>query len=161
VQAVYQNLPQGVLKEYLDLTDAQARAAAAAVTQASAREAADAKELPLAAQYMNEVWGLIHNNTIPAPAAKRASEQETVTGTVLSIVSGRPTNERLSAEEAFGDPRQAVEQVLYAERHGSRDELRLVRLAFRQLPYSRNSRNRRSNANQLAQKLDWRICQMI
>ena len=63
---------------------------------------------------------------------KRAPKQKKVTGTVLKILNGKPTDERLSAEEAFGDPEQAVEQVLYAERHGSREELRLVRLAFRQ-----------------------------
>jgi len=64
--------------------------------------------------------------------AKRALKQRKVTGTVLKILKGRPTDERLSAEEAFGDPQQAVEQVLYAESHGSTKELRLVRLAFRQ-----------------------------
>lgn len=64
--------------------------------------------------------------------AKRAAKQRKVTGTVLKIVNGQPTNERLSAEEAFSDPKQAVEHVLYAERHGSKEELRLVRLAYRQ-----------------------------
>jgi hypothetical protein len=63
---------------------------------------------------------------------KKASERRRVTGTVLRILNGRPTNEQLSAEKAFGDAQQAVEQVLYAERHGSREELRLVRLAYRQ-----------------------------
>jgi hypothetical protein len=63
---------------------------------------------------------------------KIASKQRKVTGNVLKIISGKTTNERLSAEEAFSDPQQAVEQVLYAERHGSKDELRLIRLAFRQ-----------------------------
>jgi hypothetical protein len=63
---------------------------------------------------------------------KRASKQRKVTGNVLKIVNGRSTNERLSAEEAFSDPQQTVEQVFYAERHGSNEELRLVRLAFRQ-----------------------------
>ena len=55
-----------------------------------------------------------------------------VTGSVLKIVNGRPTDERLSAEEALSDPQQAVEQILYAERHRSKEELRLVRLAYRQ-----------------------------
>ena len=63
---------------------------------------------------------------------KRALKQRKVTGTVLKIFNGRPTNERMSAEEAFGDPQQAVAQVLYAERHGSGEKLRLVRLAYRQ-----------------------------
>jgi hypothetical protein len=65
-------------------------------------------------------------------ATKRAPKQKKVTGIVLKILNGKTTNERLSAEEAFSDPQQAVEQVLYAERHGSKDELRLIRLAFRQ-----------------------------
>jgi hypothetical protein len=69
--------------------------------------------------------------TRTAPARK-TSKQRKVTGTVLRIVDGQLTNERLSAEEAFGNPQQAVEQVLYAERHGSKEELRLVRLAYRQ-----------------------------
>jgi hypothetical protein len=64
--------------------------------------------------------------------AKTAAKNRKVTGTVLKIANGSPTDTRLSAEEAFGDPQQAVKQVLYAERHGSRGELRLVRLAYRQ-----------------------------
>ena len=63
---------------------------------------------------------------------KVPSKPKKVTGTVLKIVGGRPTTQRLSAEEAFSDPQQAVEQVLYAERHGSGEEKRLVRLAYRQ-----------------------------
>jgi hypothetical protein len=68
--------------------------------------------------------------------ARRPSKQESkakkITGTVLKIVNGKPTKEKLSAEKAFGDLAQAREQVLYAERHGSQEEKRLVRLAFRQ-----------------------------
>jgi hypothetical protein len=68
--------------------------------------------------------------------AKRQSKQESkakkITGTVLRIVNGRPTKEKLAAEKAFADLAQAREQVLYAERHGSQEEKRLVRLAFRQ-----------------------------
>jgi hypothetical protein len=63
---------------------------------------------------------------------QRAMEQRKVTGTVLKIMNAQPTNERLPAEEAFGDPQQAIEQGLYAERHGSKEELRLVCLAYRQ-----------------------------
>jgi len=55
-----------------------------------------------------------------------------VTGTVLKIVNGKPTSERLTAEKAFSELAQAPEQVLYVEKHGSREEKRLVRLAFRQ-----------------------------
>ena len=70
---------------------------------------------------------------VPAkPAKKDRKKTRKVTGTVLKIVSGKSTDEMLTAEEAFNYPEQAVEQVLYAERHGSREELRLVRLAYRQ-----------------------------
>ena len=55
-----------------------------------------------------------------------------VSGTVLKIVNGKPTDDKLSAEKAFSDLEQARAQVLYAEKHGSREEKRLVRLAFRQ-----------------------------
>jgi hypothetical protein len=59
-------------------------------------------------------------------------EAKKITGTVLKIVNGRPTEEKLSAQKAFSDLEQARAQVLYAEKHGSREEKRLVRLAFRQ-----------------------------
>ncbi len=62
---------------------------------------------------------------------KKASPKK-VTGTVLKIVNGKPTDEKMSAEKAFSDPEQAGAQVLYAEKYGSREEKRLVRLAFRQ-----------------------------
>ena len=63
---------------------------------------------------------------------KKESKVKKITGTVLKIVNGKPTNEKLAAEKAFGDLAQAREQVLYVERHGSKEEKRLVRLAFRQ-----------------------------
>ncbi len=70
-----------------------------------------------------------------APAAaklpKKAGARK-ITGTVLKIVKGKPTDQKISAAAAFGDLAQAREQVLYAERHGSLEEKRLVRLAFRQ-----------------------------
>ena len=70
------------------------------------------------------------------PSAKQRKESperpKRVTGTVLKIANGKPTSQRLGAQEAFSDPQQAMEQVLYAERHASREELRLVRLAYRQ-----------------------------
>ncbi len=72
-------------------------------------------------------------------SAKRAaarptkkSETKKVTGTVLKIVKGKPTAAKLSSAQAFGDLEQARAQVLYVERHGSREEKKLVRLAFRQ-----------------------------
>ena len=63
---------------------------------------------------------------------KSKASAKKVSGTVLKIVDGKPTNERLTAEKAFSDLAQAREQVLYVEKHGSREEKRLVRLAFRQ-----------------------------
>jgi hypothetical protein len=64
--------------------------------------------------------------------SKKESKAKKVTGMVLKIVNGKPTNEKLSAEKAFSDLAQAREQVLYVGRHGSTEEKRLVRLAFRQ-----------------------------
>jgi hypothetical protein len=66
VQTEYQNLPLGVLKEYVDLTDAQARAATGSVRQDPSKQS---NEPPLVEQYKNQVRGIIENNTIPAPAA--------------------------------------------------------------------------------------------
>jgi hypothetical protein len=63
---------------------------------------------------------------------KQESKAKKITGTVLKIANGKATKEKLSAEKAFTDLAQAREQVLYAERHGSQEEKRLVRLAFRQ-----------------------------
>ena len=64
--------------------------------------------------------------------ATRPQKQPKVAGTVLKIVQGQLTNERISAEAAFSDPEQAVEQMLYAERHATREKLKVVRLAYRQ-----------------------------
>lgn len=68
---------------------------------------------------------------VAARLPKKAQAKK-VTGTVLKIVNGKPTAVKLSAAEAFGDLEQARAQVLYAERHGSREEKKIVRLAFRQ-----------------------------
>ena len=67
----------------------------------------------------------------PVRSPKKA-EAKKVTGTVLKIVNGKPTGVKLSAAAAFGDLEQARAQVLYVERHGSIEEKRVVRLAFRQ-----------------------------
>ena len=69
------------------------------------------------------------------PASTRVPKKtlaRKVTGTVLKIANGKPTDKKMSAEKAFSDPEQARAQVLYAEKHGSREEKQLVRLAFRQ-----------------------------
>lgn len=67
-----------------------------------------------------------------APRPIKKVEAKKVKGTVLKIVKGKPTDVKMSAEKAFNDLEQARAQVLYVERHGSREEKRLVRLAFRQ-----------------------------
>jgi hypothetical protein len=67
-----------------------------------------------------------------ARTPKKELKAKKVGGIVFKIANGKPTNEKLAAEKAFGDLAQAREQVLYAERHGSIEEKRLVRLAFRQ-----------------------------
>ena len=61
-----------------------------------------------------------------------AASAKKVTAIVLKIVNGKPTDEKLSAEKAFSDLEQARAQVLYVEKHGLREERRLVRSAFRQ-----------------------------
>ena len=69
----------------------------------------------------------------PASAGSpKRTRAKKVTGTVLKIVNGKPTDVKLTAAVAFGDLEQARAQVLYAERHGSTKEKRVVRLAFRQ-----------------------------
>jgi len=79
------------------------------------------------------------NKAISKKRAKQASARipekavaKKVTGTVLKIVNDKPTDEKLSADKAFSDLEQARAQVLHVEKHGSREEKRLVRLAFRQ-----------------------------
>jgi hypothetical protein len=67
-----------------------------------------------------------------ARRSKKESKAKKVAGTVFKIVNGKPTSVKLTAEAAFSDLAQARDQVLYVERHGSIEEKRLVRLAFRQ-----------------------------
>ncbi len=66
VQVLYQNLPPGVLKEYVDLTDEQAKAAAGSACQDPSRHTF---VLPFVEQFKNQVRRIIQNDTIPAPAA--------------------------------------------------------------------------------------------
>ncbi|MGA2765961.1 MAG: hypothetical protein ABSG17_21685 [Spirochaetia bacterium] len=66
VQAVYENLPSSVLKEFVDLTDEQAKAAAGGARQDPSEHT---YVLPLVEQFKNQVRGIIQTNTIPAPAA--------------------------------------------------------------------------------------------
>jgi len=57
-QAVYQDLLRRVFKEYVELTEAQAKA-----------PPGSAYELPLVEQFKNQVRGIIESNRSPAPAA--------------------------------------------------------------------------------------------
>ena len=67
--------------------------------------------------------------------AKSTSEKpkaRLITGHVSQIVGGRQTSNTLSAEQAFGDPEQAAAQVEWAETNGTKELIRLTRLAYRQ-----------------------------
>jgi hypothetical protein len=68
------------------------------------------------------------------PRASKAASQPVrrITGSVHEIVAGRQTGTLLTAEQAFSDPAQAQAQVHYFEEHGTRAEVRLARLAYRQ-----------------------------
>ena len=68
----------------------------------------------------------------PSASLPERAKAKKITGTVLRIVKDKPTDEKLSADRAFSDLEQARAQVLYVEKHGSHEEKRLVRLAFRQ-----------------------------
>jgi hypothetical protein len=68
----------------------------------------------------------------PAKKTPKASRARLITGNVSQIVGGRQTNKTLSAEQAFGDPEQAAAQVKWAESNGTKEMIRLTRLAYRQ-----------------------------
>ncbi len=68
----------------------------------------------------------------PATRKTKASKARRITGTVNRIVKGKHTDERLSAEQAFSDPVQAAVQVEWAEANGTKEMIRLTRLAYRQ-----------------------------
>jgi hypothetical protein len=67
-----------------------------------------------------------------ARSKPRVSQARRITGTVNRIVKGKHTDEKLSAEQAFSDPEQAAAQVEWAESNGTREMIRLTRLAYRQ-----------------------------
>ena len=71
----------------------------------------------------------------PKNPKKRSTMQtkvKKITGNVRKVAEGRQTIEILTAEKAFSDPAQAREQVLFTERYGTKEEVRLARLAYRQ-----------------------------
>ena len=55
-----------------------------------------------------------------------------IVGNVHWIQDGQQTQRVVDAEAAFSDPVQAGQQVLFAEASGDREQIRLVRLAYRQ-----------------------------
>ena len=55
-----------------------------------------------------------------------------IVGSVHWIEDGRQTNRLVDVAEAFNDPVQARDQVLFAEASKEKEQIRLVRLAYRQ-----------------------------
>ena len=55
-----------------------------------------------------------------------------IVGSVYWIEKGKPTTKVVTAAQAFGDPAQAEQQVLYFDRQGSATEKKLARLGYRQ-----------------------------
>ena len=55
-----------------------------------------------------------------------------IVGSVHWIENGRQTGRLVDVKEAFNDPAQARDQVLFAEASGDKEQIRLVRLAYRQ-----------------------------
>ncbi len=55
-----------------------------------------------------------------------------IAGSVRWIENGKQTSKLVDVAEAFNDPAQARDQVLFAEASGDREQTRLVRLAYRQ-----------------------------
>jgi len=68
----------------------------------------------------------------PATRETKTGKARRITGTVNRIVKGKHTDEKLIAEQAFSDPEQAAAQVEWAEANGTREMIRLTRLAYRQ-----------------------------
>jgi hypothetical protein len=55
-----------------------------------------------------------------------------IVGSVHWIENGKQTGRLVDVREAFSDPAQARDQVLFAEASGHREQIRLVRLAYHQ-----------------------------
>ena len=55
-----------------------------------------------------------------------------IVGNVHWIENRKQTSRLVDVQEAFSDPAQARDQVLFAEASGDREQTRLVRLAYRQ-----------------------------
>ena len=63
-----------------------------------------------------------------------------IAGNIYWIENGKKTNRLVDVAEAFNDPAQARDQVLFAEASGDREQIRLVRLAYRQFQGMRYQR---------------------
>ena|SRR5208337_3827833 len=55
-----------------------------------------------------------------------------IVGSVHWIENGRQTSRLVDVQEAFGNQEQVKAQVLFAESSGVKEQIRLVRLAYRQ-----------------------------
>lgn len=55
-----------------------------------------------------------------------------VVGRVYWIANGKQTSRVVDVQEAFTDPDQARSQIQFADASGDKEQIRLVRLAFRQ-----------------------------
>jgi hypothetical protein len=62
----------------------------------------------------------------------RKGEQMSIVGNVHWIVNGMQTEKMADAQTAFSNLDQAKAQVVFAEASGDKEEIRLVRLAYRQ-----------------------------
>ena len=81
-----------------------------------------------------------------------------IVGSVHWIENGRQTNRLVDVREAFGDLDQARSQVQFAEASGDKKEIRLVRLAYRQVQgmrYRGESKAKPKRATKVDQK---RVC---
>jgi hypothetical protein len=67
-----------------------------------------------------------------AKPGKSKPKARLITGNVSQIFGGRQTSKTLSAEQAFSDSEQAAAQVEWAEANGTKEMIRLTRLAYRQ-----------------------------
>jgi hypothetical protein len=68
----------------------------------------------------------LKRTAIPLQASRR------IEGSVHQVIAGKQTDALLSAAQAFSDSTQAKAQVIYFETHGTKEDVRLARIAYRQ-----------------------------
>ncbi len=92
-----------------------------------------------------------------------------IVGSVHWIENGRQTNRLVDVREAFGDLDQARSQVQFAEASKEKEQIRLVRLAYRQFQGmrfrgeskakpSKPSREKSSKAKSSKKAVERRVC---